>query len=238
MMLSKNEVKYIQSLYHKKFRDAESVFLTEGPKMIHELLNSNFEVIKIYTTVPLNTNKAAEVLIDDADLGKISQLSSPNQMVAIVRQYKPENEPIVTNHFSLVLDGIQDPGNLGTIIRIADWFGIHQIIASNDTVDVYNSKVVQSSMGSLARVNIWYKSLEEWLPALPVPIFGAMLSGENIFTIKKPREGVLVIGNESQGIRSGVMPAIQHPITIPKKGGAESLNAAVATGIMLSQLTQ
>lgn len=238
MMLSKNQVKYIQTLYHKKFRDAESVFLAEGPKLVNELLHSNFEVMKVYSTVPLHTGKAEVVLIDESDLNKISLLSTPNEMLAIVRQQKPMQEPLLAQKISLVLDGIQDPGNLGTIIRIADWFGVHQIIASKDTVDFYNPKVVQSSMGSITRVNIWYTSLEEWLPALSVPVFGAMLSGENLFTVEKPSEAVLVIGNESQGIREGISSFIQHPLTIPKKGGAESLNAAVATGIILSQLTK
>ena len=140
------------------------------------------------------------------------------------------------NTVSLVLDGIRDPGNLGTIIRIADWFGIHQIIASEDTADIYNTKVVQSSMGSLFRVNFWYKPLETFLSEVSTNILGAVMNGNNIHAQQKVTEGLIVIGNEANGIRENILPHLTHNITIPKKGHAESLNAAVAAGIILSHL--
>jgi TrmH family RNA methyltransferase len=138
---------------------------------------------------------------------------------------------------SLILDGIQDPGNLGTIIRIADWYGIKNILCTNDTADCYNSKVIQSTMGSFTRVNIWYGNIvEEVLKQSKLPIYGAVLNGENVYSSAKNKTAILVIGNEGNGIRESVMPFITNPVTIPKIGGAESLNAAVATGIILSHI--
>jgi TrmH family RNA methyltransferase len=132
-----------------------------------------------------------------------------------------------------VLDGIQDPGNFGTIIRIADWFGIKQIIAGEDCVEVYNPKVIQSTMGSICRVNVWYNNLQQWLVNIDVPVYGALLNGENVYNLKSITEGLLIIGNESKGIREPLKSIITHPITIPKRGNAESLNAAIATGIIV-----
>jgi RNA methyltransferase, TrmH family len=136
----------------------------------------------------------------------------------------------------MVLDNIQDPGNLGTIIRIADWFGVHQIVASKETVDLYNPKVIQSTMGSFVRVNVWYNDLPGILSTANVPVYGALLNGENVFEIGKISEGIVIIGNESKGISEAIKGFITHPVTIPKKGGAESLNAAVAAGIILSHV--
>jgi TrmH family RNA methyltransferase len=157
-------------------------------------------------------------------------------VVAIAEKRKLASEPLLKNKITLVLDGIQDPGNLGTIIRVTDWFGIDQIVASTDTADLYNSKVVQSTMGSITRVSVWYKDLTTWLSKSSVPVYGALLNGENIYYLKPIHEGLLVIGNESRGIRENILPFIKHAITIPKKGAAESLNAAMATGIILSHL--
>jgi len=149
---------------------------------------------------------------------------------------KQLGEPIFKNKITLLLDGIQDPGNMGTIIRIADWFGIDQIIASEDSVEFYNPKVIQSTMGSFIRVNCWYKNLPEQLQHASVPIYGALLDGQSVNEIGKINEGILVIGNESKGIRDAVLPFISKAVTIPRIGYAESLNAAVATGILLSHL--
>jgi len=238
-MISKNDVKYIQSLNFKKTRDEERVFIAEGPKLVNELVAAGIAIKKIYATddwaqqhpaLPGITN------ITEAELQKISSLQTPNQVLAIATQPQPAGEPGLHGKLSIVLDGIQDPGNLGTIIRIADWFGINQVIASTDTVDKYNSKVIQSTMGSLLRVQVWYKNLQQWLTSVPVKIYGAMLNGNNVFTTGKIPEGLLVIGNESKGIRPGVLPFIQQPLTIPGNGSAESLNAAVATGIILSHI--
>ena len=137
-----------------------------------------------------------------------------------------------------MLDGIQDPGNMGTIIRTADWFGLSQIICSHDCADLYNPKVVQATMGSIARVRCLYKNLAEWDMPPNIPVYGALLHGENIFSVNKTTEGILVIGNESKGIREPLLSQITHPITIPKYGNAESLNVAVAAGIIMGQMVQ
>ncbi len=237
-MLSKNELKYIQSLCQKKQRSAERLFIAEGVKLVAELLAAGYPVEKIYavkdweapaTDVPITR-------IEDFELAKISTLQTPNQVLVIARQQEEKGEPVLREKLTLVLDGIQDPGNLGTIIRIADWFGIDQIIASTDTVEYYNPKVIQSTMGSFLRVKIWYRDLATFLATQQVPVYGALLEGESMYTTPVPSEGILVIGNESKGIREPVLPFINHAVTIPRMGKAESLNAAVATGILLAQL--
>lgn len=240
-MLTKNEIKYIQSLLHKKQRDEEKLFAAEGPKLAEELLKGQRNEIKhIYATAKWLQNnpavKAPATEISDIELGKISNLQTPNEVVVIAHQFVPADEPVLKDRLTIVLDGIQDPGNMGTIIRIADWFGIEQIICSDDCVEIYNPKVVQSTMGSILRVNCWYKHLHEWQPGINVPVFGALLKGKNIYAIGKVKEGLLVIGNESKGIREPFISKITHPVTIPKSGHAESLNAAVATGIIVGCL--
>lgn len=237
-MLSKNELKYIQSLCQKKQRQAEGLFLAEGTKLVEELLHSRYPVRKMYATAEwIEQHPAAgAVLVTDQELAKISTLQTPHQVLALAEQRLPKEEPLRKNTFTLVLDGIQDPGNLGTILRIADWFGIGQVIASEDTVELYNPKVIQSSMGSFLRVNTWYRSLPEVFSAEKIPVYGALLKGNSLYDTEPVREGMLVIGNESKGIRSGILPFISHPVTIPRIGGAESLNAAVATGILVSHL--
>ena len=240
-MISKSEVKYIQSLSDKKNRDAAGVFIAETPKLIGELLQSNIHIKKIYATgdwqPQSDTNIPIEV-VDEIMLQRISQLETPNKVVAIVE--KKQLSPLqLKNHFTLVLDGIQDPGNLGTIVRIADWFGITQIIATKDTADCYNPKVVQSSMGSIARVNMLYDDVAPLLLNAGVPVYGALLEGESVYKQEHHnKEGVLIIGNESKGIRDPLLSLVQHAVTIPRIGKAESLNAAVATGILLSHFLQ
>jgi len=240
-MLSRNEVKYIQSLCHKKQRQKEGLFIAEGPKITGELLQSSFVIKKIYALKKwIGNNPAVKhdiVEISETELERISALQTPGEVLVIAEQKAPPEQPVFNNQLTLVLDGIRDPGNLGTIVRIADWFGIQQVICSNDTVEVYNPKVIQSTMGSFIRVNVWYDELEKLLKDVSVPVFGALLYGDNVYHVQKPKEGLMVIGNESNGISENIMQYISHPITIPKKGGAESLNAAVATAIILSHLT-
>jgi TrmH family RNA methyltransferase len=240
VMLTKNELKYIQSLYHKKQRDEDGLFIAEGPKLAEELLNSRFEIKQVYAVKEwLQRNpavKAPVTEISQTELGRISGLQAPNEVVVIAKQSITAGEPMLKGKLTIVLDGIQDPGNMGTILRIADWFGIDQIICSTDSVDIYNLKVVQSTMGSILRVKCWYKDLEVWEPAEEIPVFGALLNGTNIYTINKTVEGLLVIGNESKGIREPMLSKITHPVTIPRTGEAESLNAAVATGIIVGCL--
>ncbi|RXK85467.1 TrmH family RNA methyltransferase [Filimonas effusa] len=237
-MVTKNEVKYIQSLYQKKNRLEERLFIAEGPKLVGEMLQSGYVIRNIYATSQWcdNNSNIPATPVSDAELEKISLLQTPNQVLAIGEQRPPSGDPVLKGHFSLVLDGIQDPGNLGTIIRIADWFGISQIIASPDTAEFYNPKVIQSTMGSFLRVNLWYQPLQELLSQSPVPVFGALLNGKSIHSQQPLNEGLLVIGNESKGIREPLLPFISNALTIPRIGHAESLNAAVATGILLSHL--
>lgn len=235
--MNNNELKYIQSFAHKKHWDQESVFIVEGPKLLEEVLKSDWVIEKMYATqewlnVQSNLNAPHE-LIDDILLGRISHLQQPNQVLAIVQKKKFTNPLVLKNQFTLMLDGIQDPGNVGTIIRTADWFGIQQIIVSPDTAQLYNPKVLQSTMGSFLRVRVEVQPLEEVLAVNKLPVYGALLNGENVFQSKMQKEGILVIGNESKGIRPPLLPFIQYPITIPNFGQAESLNAAVATGIIL-----
>jgi TrmH family RNA methyltransferase len=240
-MLSKNELKYIQSLCHKKQRQEEGLFIVEGTKLVNELLLSHYRVRKLYALPEWAENykgNASLETITDIELQKISGLQAPNQVLAIAEQQLPINEPRIEQQLTLVLDGIQDPGNFGTIIRIADWFGIKQIVASGDTVELYNPKVIQSTMGSFLRVNVWYKTLAKFMPSAKIPVYGALLNGKNMHNEPPVTEGLLVIGNESKGISKELLPFISHPITIPRLGGAESLNAAVAAGIIVSHLTK
>jgi TrmH family RNA methyltransferase len=239
-MLTKNEIKYIQSLYHKKQRDDDKLFVAEGPKLAKEFLESPYLIKQVYATatwIAQNKTTAIPVTeISEIELSKISNLQTPNEVLVIAKQNLLEHEPVLEGQLSIVLDGIQDPGNMGTIIRIADWFGIKQIICSNDCADLYNPKVVQSTMGSIMRIDCWFENFDEWKFDDQLHVFGALLNGENIFTVGKQSEGLVVIGNESKGIREPLLSRITHPVTIPKIGGAESLNAAVATGIIIGCL--
>lgn len=239
-MLSKNELKYIQSLCQKKQRTAERLFIVEGVKLVKELIEASYPIRNIYALDEWNAPITAIPVtrISAIELGKMSMLQTPNQVLAVVEQQEPIGEPSLKGRLSLMLDGIQDPGNLGTIIRIADWFGINQIIASEDTVEVYNPKVIQSTMGSFLRVKIWYKDITTVLDQQQVPVYGALLEGKSIYKTDSPKEGILLIGNESKGIREPLLSLITHKITIPRIGEAESLNAAVATGILLAALTK
>ncbi len=236
-MLSKNELKYIQSLCHKKQRTAERLFIVEGVKLVHEIITTGYPVKNIYATdqwIAPDGNLPV-TRITEQELNKISSLQTPNQVLAVVHQQEITDEPELNDSLTLVLDGIQDPGNMGTMIRIADWFGILQIIASEDTVELYNPKVIQSTMGSFMRVKIWYRDIASLLKGREVPVYGAVLDGVSMYEIQPPKAGILVIGNESKGIRQDLQSLIDHRITIPKMGHAESLNAAVAMGILVSQ---
>lgn len=247
-MLSRNEVKYIQSLYHKKNRNADGVFIAEGVKTINEILHSDFKIKKIYALkewIIENNQQENVVEVTEDELKKISGFETPNKVLAIVLKKSTNKIPDLKNNITLVLDGIQDPGNLGTIIRTANWFGIKNIIASNDTADIYNDKVIKASMGSFTVVNIFYTELKSFLPGIisasqeeKIPVYGAVLDGENINSMTGLNECLLVIGNEGKGIRDEIYPFIQKKISIPKFGDVESLNAAVAAGIILWKLKE
>ncbi|MDO9155993.1 RNA methyltransferase [Sediminibacterium sp.] len=238
-MLSKIEAKYIQSLYHKKQRDELSLFIVEGLKGVDELLNSSFVVQKIFAVNdwehPL-MGKAQLTRVSEEELQKISGLQTANKVLAIAEQQNFIAQKPQKGRITLALDGIQDPGNMGTLIRIADWFGIHTILASEDSVEAYNPKVIQSTMGSFIRVKVGYGNLANLLTDVGIPIFGALLEGDSVYNQATIQEGVLLIGNESKGIHKELLPFISSPVHIPRIGGAESLNAAVAAGILLSHL--
>ena len=236
--MDKNELKYIQSFAQKKHWLQESVYLIEGPKLLDEALKSNVELKKIYATRDwLGSNDIGGVEFEEVDelmLSRLSQLQTANQVLAFV--YKKENEKTdYSKQLTLVLDGIQDPGNLGTIIRTADWFGIQHILVTEDTASMYNPKVIQSTMGSCFRVQVEVGDIEKMIAQYTLPVIGTLLSGKSIYEAVIPVNGFLVIGNESKGIRPALQNLITHPVAIPKFGEAESLNAAVATGIVLSK---
>jgi TrmH family RNA methyltransferase len=246
-MLTKSQVKYIQSLNDKKFRKEYGVFMAEGTKIINELLaNKNIEPVALYATSHWwqQNNAVKNTLpfgmfyeIDDQELQRISLLSTPNQVVGIFKQPDFSHGISLKDSVTILLDGIQDPGNLGTIIRIADWFGVLQIVASRDCVDVYNPKVVQSTMGSIARVKVLYSDLDEFIAKhKEITLYASSLNGKPLSAFGKIREGMLLIGNESKGVSDDLLKLAGHHITIPKIGRAESLNAAVATGIILSHV--
>ena len=236
--MNNNELKYIQSFAHKKHWDQESVFIVEGPKLVKELLESDWTIEKIYASTEwLNAQEPIGVpteQVDEIILARISQFKTANQVLALVKK-KVANAPIqFDQEFTLVLDGIQDPGNFGAIIRTADWFGVKQIMVSEDNAGLYNPKVIQSTMGSFLRVQVTQCNIEAVLSKCNSPVFGAVLSGAPLSRTKMKVPCFLVIGNESKGIRPNILPYISYPITIPSFGAAESLNAAVATGILLS----
>ena len=246
-MLSKTHTKYIQSLQHKKFRDETNLFIAEGPKVVLDLLAGHKFVCKeIFavknwiaeqTKIVSSLRETSVTEVEDFELKKISALAASHSVLAIFEKRKPNFEIRCSGKITLALDAIQDPGNLGTIIRIADWFGIIDIVCATGTADMYNPKVVQSTMGSLGRVNIVYTGLPEWLKKnKPIKIFSASLEGKDIHLTGKLEEGIIVIGNEANGVSDEIIKLADEKITIPKIGEAESLNAAVATGIILSHI--
>ncbi len=239
-MVTKSELKYIQSLSDKKVRLETGCFIAEGVKLVGEMIAAGYPLKAVYALDSWESPDASIEVnrIEAFELEKMSLLQTPNQVLAVAMMPQKEQSLDLTGQLTLVLDGIQDPGNMGTIIRTADWFGIRQIVASEDTADVYNPKVIGATMGSFMRVSVTYKNLADWMPTVKLPVYGALLEGENIFTTKAVKQGLLVIGSEGKGIRENMMDFITHPVTIPKTGGAESLNAGVAAGIIIAQLTR
>ena len=248
-MLSKNTIKYIQSLRLKKFRQKYRNFVVEGEKMALEILQSTELELEGLYALPEWLEKYKSHLVDapskihsltTKDLARISSLKTPNKVIVICK--KPTYSlkvPLLNNSLTLFLDGIQDPGNMGSILRISDWFGLPYVFCSSGCVDIYNPKVVQSSMGAFLRVKSIPMEIAELKKQCPeLPVLAAVLGGRNVFTTKLPKNGLLVIGNEGSGISAVVRSVANYEITIPQgqQGGAESLNAAVATGILCSAL--
>lgn len=246
-MLSKTHTKYIQSLHHKKQRDETGLFIAEGPKVVMDLLNSRKFVCKEILaldswlqqqTAAISKMKEATVTaITEAELQKISSLTTAHAVVAVFEKANQGHSFSTSSKITLALDTIQDPGNLGTIIRIADWFGIENLVCSPGCADMYNAKVVQSTMGSLGRVNVVYTDIVTWLAENPkTEIYAATLAGKDVKTVGRITEGIIIIGNEANGISEAVLDKVTQQITIPRIGKAESLNAAVAAGIILSHI--
>lgn len=243
-MLSKAQNKHIRSLTQQKFRSEYRLFVAEGVKVANEWLQSANPVQMIVATdlwAAANTDllsrhpEATLHVVTEAELATLSTLQTPNQVLLVVPYPEAKSVPIL-NEWYLALDDIQDPGNMGTIIRIADWFGINHIICSPGCVDVYNPKVVQSAMGGHLRVAVYEADLTVVLPTLPLPRFAATLGGSNVYDVGTHSSGILIIGNESKGISGNVAAMATRQITIPRKGGAESLNAAVSAGILCALL--
>ncbi len=236
-MLSANKIKLIQSLSKKKYRQKYNLFVVEGIKNIKEFVFSHFLAKNIYSTEPIPFLKEnLYQLISHEELKKISFLKTPHNALALF-----EIPPTIFKEIKgiqLVLNEIQDPGNLGTIIRLADWFGIEQIICSKETADIYNPKVIQSTMGSLARVNVVYTDLNDFLANSTIPVLVTDMDGDNIYTTQLPEEVFLVMGNEGNGVSETIKKLCSQTITIPRFGNdqqTESLNVAMSTGIILSE---
>lgn len=245
-MLSKSQISFVKSLHQKKYRKTHGLFIVEGQKSIDAFINSTYKINSIYhlkkkpaffSQLPANISLFE---VNNVELGKISALQNPQDLLALVEIPDRTLPPFTffNNRFTLVLDGVQDPGNLGTIIRTADWFGIKTIICSQDTAEANNPKTVQATMGSLASIEIFYTDLLKFLNEVQVPIFGALLKGQSIYKTDFGTEGVIVLGNEGNGISSEIIEKIATPITIPKFGEAESLNVAISAAIFCSELVR
>ena len=234
-MLSKKVIKDIQSLALKKNRDESGLFVAEGPKIVEELLVvMQQQVRSVYATADWAGQRKGVEIVTEEELQRLSVLKTANKVVAVFDQL-PQQVPD-TASFVLYLDAVQDPGNFGTILRIADWFGVKHVVCSAGCADLYNPKVVQATMASIARVNVYQDKEETWLGQVKVPVYAASLQGNDLYKSPKTENGVLIIGNESKGIRTDFLQRATTLLTIPRRGEAESLNAAVATGILLSHL--
>lgn len=244
-MISKSQISLVKSLHQKKYRKEHQLFIVEGFKAISEFLNSDFVINAVYCTPDMsakmanlsNKQKVCEVTINE--LQKISALQTPQGILALIEIPKSSKTSAKDiEEIALVLDGVQDPGNLGTIIRTADWFGIKHLICSEDCVEVYNPKVVQATMGSLTRVKVTYQSLPELLSQSELPIYGTLLKGDNIFNAAWSTKGFLVLGSEGKGISEEILALITHPLTIPGGKNTESLNVAIAGAICCAEMSR
>lgn len=251
-MLSKNQIKYIQSLHQKKYRQQHGAFLVEGAKSVQEVLRSDFQTELVVATDAFykenahltDSQRTSVEIASVADLERIGTLDSNNAALAVVRT--KENRPLVaqSGEIALILDDIRDPGNLGTILRIADWYGVRTILCSETTADVYNPKVISASKGSFTRVQWWYGDIVQFLSdqrsrsafgasTSASPVYGAFLDGADVHTLLFASSGYLVMGNESNGISPAVAEYVTQRITIPRYGEAESLNVGIATAVLL-----
>ena len=245
-MITKNNIKLIQSLKQQKHRKEQQLFVVEGRKMVAELMESGFEVVSLYATERyLEGNETHFEGLETVTEVQMEQMSGQDTAPGILAVARIPQQSRLNGNSSLILalDGIANPGNMGTIIRTAEWFGIKDIVCSTDCVEIWNPKVIQATMGSIFRANVVYTDLAQYLNAEKskgTAIYGALLNGENLFTLQGKPQGILVIGSESHGIRPDVLPCITHPITIPRVGNSqtESLNASIATAIIIAEMTK
>jgi len=237
-MIVKNQIKLIRSLHQKKYRNQHGLFFAEGLKIVKELLNSDFEIYAVYATEEevVDVSEEKLELVSESELKKISALATPNKVLGVFKI--PVVKEIDIQDWIVVLDDVRDPGNLGTIIRLCDWFGIRHLVCSSNTVDCYNPKTLQATMGSISRVNIGYTNLPNFLSNANVPIYGAFMEGETVYTAKLPSTGILVMGNEAKGISAEVRAYVSKKISIPQFGKqiTESLNVATASAILLNEI--
>ena len=242
-MLPKSKIKVVQSLKHKKNRINSNLFLVEGIKSFDELLKSNYKIeFTIISKETLANNKHYKNLKDlyvvsSAEINKLSGLKNNKSLVSVVHKKNQKKESIDFSNLIIALDSVNDPGNLGTIIRIADWFNIKSILCSKNTVDLYNSKVIQSSMGSFTRVDVFYDNLEDIMGSKDISVFGTSTDGTDINNFEKPDKGIILFGSESKGVSEHLKKYVDKWMSIKKNGGAESLNVSVSVGIILHKLT-
>lgn len=244
-MLTKNTIKQIASLRQQKFRKELGLFVVEGRKMVEELLHSDFETVGLYATeafIASHPTFTDAETVSEVQMEQMSSQDTPPGILAVVK-IPQQSEIKTSSRLVLALDGIANPGNMGTLIRTAEWFGIHDVVCSHDCVELWNPKVVQATMGSLFRVKVWKTDLATYLQEKTnegKAVYGALLEGEDLFLMQEKPQGIVVIGSESHGIRADVLPCITHPITIPRRGDSatESLNAAVAGAIIMAEMTK
>ena len=233
-MISKNQIKFVRQLEQKKYRKKEGLFVAEGPKVVGDLLRAGFKAHTIFATSEWDSQGQTFQEVSDEELRRVSFLQHPQRVLALF--FIPTESVPSVSSLSLALDDVQDPGNLGTIIRIADWFGIDTIYCSENTADAWSPKVVQATMGSIARVNIIYSDLQELISKAQVPVYGTLLDGQDIYTQELSKEGIIVMGNEGNGISAPIRKLINRRLLIPQfHEGPESLNVAIATAITCSE---
>lgn len=235
-MVSKSQIKLITSLQQKKYRDKTGLFVAEGPKVIAELLEAGLNLHSLFSTEADLGFSERFFSVTELELQKISFLKTANTSLALFEI--PKQIPMPQQGLVLALDAVRDPGNLGTIIRMCDWFGLTQVVCSVDTADCYNPKVIQATMGSIARIQVTYCDLEAYIKNSKIPVYGACMEGVNVYAHTWAANGILVMGNEANGISEGISKLLHEKITIPqfgKKQEAESLNVATATAILLSE---
>lgn len=235
-MPTKSTIKLIKQLQQKKYRKKYELFVVEGRKSVQEFINSSYKIKYFFVTEDLISEFPSADLISEKEMKTISNVVTPPNVLAVFEQPKLDI-PNELKHINIALDNIQDPGNLGTIIRLADWFGVEHIFCNENTVDLYNPKVVQASMGSISRVKVHYVDLENFIQKTDIPIIGTFMNGDNIYQTKFPENALLIMGNEANGISPEIEKLCTQKITIPQNGqGTESLNVAIASAIIIGEV--